>query len=130
MLHSLEVAQLKRRIDRVRAGGAENGLHADLLDLYKDIEERLETDQGEDEASEARRTGLLDMQEFILMVARETPARTLEQIVYKLALWRWHAPDLDGDELQPSDAVARSSFDDLVGLTGAAGAGSRSRESG
>ena len=47
-------------------------------------------------------------------------AKSLEDLAYKLALWRWDAPDLDDPSAAMSrcELVAYSAFRDLVNLTG------------
>ena len=48
------------------------------------------------------------------------PSRSLEDLAYKLALWRWTNPALVGEEptLSKADAIAYSAFRDLVRLVG------------
>jgi len=47
-------------------------------------------------------------------------SKSMEDLAYKLALWRWDAPDIDatGACMSRGDLVAYSAFRDLVKLTG------------
>lgn len=80
-----------------------------------------------DKLSAAARAGdtttadaLLDAQTHLMSLAAHLPAKSLEDVLFKLAFWRWDANDLDSDfaSLQRGDQIVYSVFRDLAALTG------------
>ena len=59
-------------------------------------------------------------QQVLMNTAACLPAKTYLDLVYKLAIWRWHRRDLENtlDEMSASDAIIYSLFRDLVEMTG------------
>ncbi len=56
----------------------------------------------------------------LMELVASVESKSLEDVAYKLALWRWDAPDLDDPSAGMSrcELVAYSAFRDLVNLTG------------
>ncbi|MEQ8935103.1 MAG: hypothetical protein RIE56_04860 [Amphiplicatus sp.] len=56
----------------------------------------------------------------LMELVASVEAKSLEDIAYKLALWRWDAPDLDDSSVGMSrcELVAYSAFRDLINMTG------------
>ena len=56
-----------------------------------------------------------------MRTAATLPARCTRDLLYKLALWRWDAADLDQpvEDMNRADAVLYSVFMDLVKMLGA-----------
>lgn len=60
----------------------------------------------------------LDFQTDIMDMASKTPARTVEDLYYKMQLWYWDAPDVeDLSYLGRSDRVLLSVIEDLARLS-------------
>ncbi|MGF1542975.1 MAG: hypothetical protein ACFB00_00430 [Parvularculaceae bacterium] len=94
-----------------RTVNAEDGAHARLFATYRNIETRIRKD---DQTASA----LIAAQTFVMRNAASLPALTLEDLLYKLALWRWDAPDLDqpSDRMTRYDAVAYGAFRDFAAM--------------
>lgn len=87
-----------------------------LFDLFRQIGDVLAgCEEGDPKA-----TGLMEAQTVVVRTAAAVPARTMRDLLYKLALWRWDAPNLDKptDEMCRGEAVAYSAFRDLVKALG------------
>lgn len=87
-----------------------------LFDLYRQIGEVL----AGCEDGDAKTAGLIEAQTVVIRTAAAVPVRTTRDVLYKLALWRWEAPELDKstDEMSRGDAVAYSAFRDLAKALG------------
>lgn len=74
----------------------------------------------EAEGEDADTDATYDMQTVLLQTATQHPARNQRELLFKLALWRWDAPEMDQPlgAMSRYDAVAFSVFLDLVKLTG------------
>ncbi|MEE2691062.1 MAG: hypothetical protein VX640_05935 [Pseudomonadota bacterium] len=77
--------------------------------------------QGEltEEAAEESE-GAIPAQTNLMELVASVESKSMEDLAYKLALWRWDAPDIDatGTCMSRGDLVAYSAFRDLVKLTG------------
>ena len=114
----MDVVRINQAVDEIAGGAAapgSGGDHRALFSLYRSISDRLRTDGADID-------GLIDAQTVVLRTAAALPALTAEALLYKLALWRWDAPDLspDLDDMTPFDAVAYAAFRDLAAMLGAA----------
>ena len=116
----MSVASLKNDMPD-RAADAAPGPEGDdhlkkLFDLFRQIGDVL----ADCEDGDARAAGLMEAQTVVVRTAAAVPARTMRDVLYKLALWRWDAPDLDKptDEMCRGEAVAYSAFRDLVKALG------------
>ncbi len=100
----------------VDAPEGEHSAHESLFAIYRDIESRLTAD--DDDAD-----NLIATQSVVVRSAAMLPARTVRDVLFKLALWRWDAPNIDTpiDEMMPYEAAAFSALNDLVDLTAEAG---------
>ena len=81
----------------------------------------------QDRMGEAARAGdapaadaILSAQTDLMSLAAHLPAKSPEDAVYKLALWRWDSNEIGGDfaALQRGDQILYSVFRDLVAMTG------------
>lgn len=63
---------------------------------------------------------ITDAQAALMAFVAQQPAKTTEDVLYKLALWRWDSSDIAGEitALPPADQVLYSAFRDLVQMTG------------
>lgn len=87
-----------------------------LFDLFRQIGAAL----ADCEDGDPKAAGLIEAQTVVVRTAAAVPARTMRDVLYKLAIWRWDAPDLDKptDEMSRGEAVAYSAFRDLVKALG------------
>ena len=87
-----------------------------LFAVFRQIDEVLAdcTDAGEE--ADAKAAGLIEAQTVVMRTAALLPARTARDLLYKLAIWRWDAADLDQplSDMNRNDAVAYSAFRDLA----------------
>lgn len=121
----MSVACLKKEIEELQSqAGAtpresENHL-CKLFDLFRQIEASLAACTGTDEEAEAKRAALIDAQTVVMRTAAVLPARSMTDLLYKLALWRWDSADLDQPlaEMNRKNAVAYSAFRDLAKILG------------
>lgn len=69
---------------------------------------------------ELHNTQLIEAQDRLMSIAASIQSQNEKHLAFKLALWRWDAPELDVKKrsIQRSDRVAYSAFIDLVRLTG------------
>ncbi len=69
---------------------------------------------------EIHNNNLFEAQERLMSTATTIRSKNDDHIAYKIALWRWDAPELDQRDgfIQRSDKVAYSAFKDLVRITG------------
>ncbi len=96
----------------IAAAGAASRLEA-LFREYATLEERIVADP-------AIADGLVSAQSLVMRTAAGAPARTPRDLLFKLALWRWDAPDLQTpiETLPRYNAVAVSAFRDLTAMVG------------
>lgn len=99
--------------DAAVASDAEGSPFARLFDVWSRMHAKLET-----ESADADK--LLDAQAKIMSMAAHLPAKSVEDVVYKLAFWRWDSNVLESDfsSLSRADQIVYSAFRDLVALTG------------
>ena len=91
--------------------------HQRLFAVFQKIENALTQDPNSDPTEEANRIeALIEAQTVVIRTAAALPARTAKDLMYKLALWRWDAPDLDKpiEDMERADAIAYSAFRDLA----------------
>jgi hypothetical protein len=85
-----------------------------LFRIFVEMERR-----GLETSDEDARDALLEAQTMAIELACAVRARTLRDIVFKLALWRWDTPDLGPDaDMTRNEKAAYSAFRDLVAMTG------------
>lgn len=103
---------------------AEKSHHLEnLFRKWREIELALDAHAAEDTGSihnQAECNRLIEAQSMLMNSAALTSSSTFRDLLFKLSLWRWDAPELD-DQPQRSDAIALSVFRDLVDLTGETG---------
>ncbi len=89
-----------------------------LFTVFRQIDNVLGDCAGPDELGDAKAAGLIDAQTVVIRTAAALPARSMNDLLYKLALWRWDAPELDQpiEDMNRSDAIVYSAFRDLVRL--------------
>ncbi|MEZ5891961.1 MAG: hypothetical protein R3C58_02260 [Parvularculaceae bacterium] len=95
--------------------------HQKLFEVFRNIEASLgELSAATDAESDARAEGLIEAQTVVVRTAATLPARTMKDLLYKLAIWRWDAPELDRpvETMTRSDAVAYTAFRDLAHMLG------------
>ena len=92
------------------------GVHGLLFRLYQEVEIALGA--AAMDGDEARSDALTERQDALLAAAGRLPARSTEAVAYKLALWRWDAGDLDGEEVTRAESVALSALSDLSRMAG------------
>jgi hypothetical protein len=118
----MNIIELRREIEALRLDSAPvDGCPASRLEdlckaflaCEKNLKEYNRSSGGADD--DLRADWVIEMQTIIMARAATTPAATLSDVLYKLAMWRWDAPDLD-DEMgvQRYDAMALSAFRDLA----------------
>ncbi|MEM8799149.1 MAG: hypothetical protein AAGF15_03620 [Pseudomonadota bacterium] len=112
----MDIAWLKREIEAIKSKGAPQPVliendHRTLFEMYRDIAFELETEDGNAEGLESAQTALMQ-------TSASRRAHTIHELLFKLALWRWDAPDLDipMDQMTRYDAVAYSVFRDLAAM--------------
>lgn len=84
-----------------------------LFAVWTDLNDKLAVAKADADA-------ILDAQTRLMSMAAHLPARSVEDVLYKLAFWRWDSCDLDTDfsALQRGDQIVYSAFRDLAVLTG------------
>lgn len=94
--------------------------HERLFDVFRQIDEAISACSKDDPASDDKAAGLIEAQTVVMRTAASLPARCMRDLLYKLALWRWDAADLDQpvEEMNRSDAIVYSAFLDLVKMLG------------
>ncbi len=115
----MAVASLRQEIseieaEAIRPDATETHL-GKLFELFRRIESVL-ADCAPDEEGDAKAAGLIEAQSVVMRTAAAVPARSMQDLLYKLAFWRWDAPDLDKptEDMSRSDAIVYSAFRDLV----------------
>ncbi len=113
---------ISRELDEIRTKTSpgvtpREGQHKRLFELFAELEKTIikNGEHGFDGNTETKADGLLEAQCVIMNAAASVDAHSIQDVLYKLALWRWFAPDLDhpADELEPLDAITYSAFRDL-----------------
>ncbi len=95
--------------------------HERLFEIFQEIEAAIaERPTGDDDA-DANASGLIEAQSVVIRTAAALPARCTRDLLFKLALWRWDAPDLEQpvEDMNRADAIAYSAFIDLSKMLGA-----------
>ena len=100
-----------------QAARAPIGKHRALFRLYRDIDGLLDT-LGRSALALRQRSAYVTVQAFILDSAAAIEAASLEDLTYKLALWRWDYHRCLDETWPRGDIVAASVLEDLVSITG------------
>lgn len=117
----------KTKIEPMEAAlaNAEKSHHLEnLFRKWREIEIALDAHAVEETDSihsQAECNRLIEAPSTLMNSAAMTTSTTFRDLLFKPALWRWDAPELD-DQPQRSDAIALSVFRGLVYLTGETGA--------
>lgn len=120
----MNIDSLRREIEAIgpHADGQSQDGEAALKDLFRVFRAAEASLVAYHEAScgaadDMRADWVIEMQSLIMQNAAATRAETMTGVLYKLAMWRWDAPDLeDADDVQRSDRLALSAFHDLARL--------------
>lgn len=98
-------------------GYEEDDLHRRLFELFVSLGGKIDAAEI---ANDDQVSGLKKARNLIVRIITLLQARTKRDLLYKLALWRRTAPNLDKPfgELSDLDAIAYSAYRDLVDLTG------------
>ncbi|MEX6632564.1 hypothetical protein [Hyphococcus lacteus] len=120
----MNVTCLNQEIESIQAHAApltaeRTDHHQQLFAVFKKIENALAQNTNSDAPEETKRIeGLIEAQTVVIRTAATLPARTAKDLMYKLALWRWDAPDLDKpvQDMHRADAIAYSAFRDLADM--------------
>ena len=98
----------------------EDDRHKRLFELFVAIEKALPRQDGGNPAIETKADALTQTQCDIIYAAARLEAHLIREVLFKLALWRWMAPELDQpvENMQPCDAIAYSAFRDLAKILG------------
>ena len=112
----MDISRLQEEINDIRAKATpspkkQDNHHEALFEIYRRIEADLQPD---DEKMDA----LIDAQTTIMRTASTLTASSTRDLLFKFALWRWDAPELDQPlhEMKRHDAVAYSVFCDLAAM--------------
>ena len=93
-----------------------------LFEIFVKIENVLELAEESSSTSELEEISgrLIDAQSRALQIASQIQASSAGDLLYKLALWRWDAPEINGDhtDLKRYEAVMYSTFLDLAKIVG------------
>ncbi len=118
------VSSLRREIDAIRAQihphlSTEEDHHEKLFDVFRQIDAAI-ADSGSGADDEGKAASLIEAQTVIIRTAAALPARCMRDLLYKLAIWRWDAPELDQptEDMGRADAIAYSAFLDLSKMLG------------
>ncbi len=118
----MSIQTLRTEIEDIqdpRRGSERDDHHERLFEVFLKIDAELAR-CGAGAEAEDRSASLLDAQTVLMRTAASLPARSMRDLVFKLALWRWDAPELDRpiEEMTRADAVAYSTFRDLARILG------------
>lgn len=100
-------------------GPIESSSFKQLFSVWRGLHEKLAAAAASGDAKAA--DALCDAQTSLMAMAAHLPARSIEDLLYKLAFWRWDSNDLNADfsSLQRGDQIVYSVFRDLAAMTGA-----------
>ncbi|WP_411816615.1 hypothetical protein [Hyphococcus sp. DH-69] len=120
----MNVTYLTKEIESIRNGASPAGAertdhHRQLFEVFRKIENALAVNPDPDAPETAARIdGLIEAQTVVIRTAATLPARSTEDLLYKLAIWRWDSPDLDKpvNEMNRADAIAYTAFRDLANI--------------
>src|SRR3990167_3046694 len=120
----MNITELHREIEELFSGVAPIGdgrasRLEELFNTFRACERNLDEYNRSSGGAEddVRADWVIEMQTIIMAKAAATPAATLNDVLLKLAMWRWDAPDLDEEmDAQRYDAMALSAFRDLARL--------------
>ncbi len=95
------------------AAAVEGSTFKRLFAVWTELQDKLA-------AATADADSILDAQTRLMAMASHLPAKSVEDVLYKLAFWRWDSGNLDADfsSLQRGDQIVYSAFRDLAALTG------------
>lgn len=119
-IKELQNAVVELRVENHGPGGRMETQLEELFGLFLDAEEILKDyNQSSGGAEDDKRADwVIEIESEIMAKAAKIPSDTVKGALYKLAMWRWDAADIDvpeGDMLR-SNAVAYSAFRDLARL--------------
>lgn len=93
-----------------------------LFEIFVKIEKALELAEESSNSKELEEISgrLIDAQSHALQIASKVRASSAKDLLYKLALWRWDAPEINGEytDLKRYEAVMYSTFLDLAIIVG------------
>ncbi|MBT8473807.1 MAG: hypothetical protein HKN14_13260 [Marinicaulis sp.] len=93
-----------------------------LFEIFVKIEKSLDLAEESSSSRELEEISgrLIEAQSHALQIAINIPARNARDLLYKLALWRWDAPEINGEhtDLKRYEAVTYSTFLDLAMIVG------------
>ncbi len=94
--------------------------HEKLFDVFRQIDAEIGNRNLEHDGTDERLASLIEAQTIILRTAASLPARCPRDLLYKLAMWRWDAANLDQpmEDMNRADAIAYSAFLDIVKMLG------------
>jgi len=121
----LDVSSLRKDIDDIQEHirphlAAQDDHHEKLFEVFRQIDSAIAECESGNEAEDGRAASLIEAQTVIIRTAAALPARCMRDLLYKLAIWRWDAPELDQpvEEMGRADAIAYSAFLDLSKMLG------------
>jgi hypothetical protein len=116
---------LRKEVDDIQARiqpnlNPDDDHHEKLFDVFRQIDAAIAECGSDDEAEQGRAASLIEAQTVIIRTAAALPARCMRDLLYKLAIWRWDAPELDQpvEDMGRADAIAYSAFLDLSKMLG------------
>ena len=101
--------------------------HKALFTLWVDLENSLETVNASQTASDIQTADIeqnldeiIDAQDHVAKTAYQSRAKTYEELLYKLAMWRSDTPDFETTPIHADrkDLIIYSVFRDLIKITG------------
>ncbi|GJL92892.1 hypothetical protein [Hyphococcus sp.] len=121
----MDVSSLRKEIsdiqDQIRPHlGVQEDHHEKLFDVFRQIDAAIAECSSGDAADDSRAANLIEAQSVVIRTAAALPARCMRDLLYKLAIWRWDAPEIEQPvkEMGRSDAIAYSAFLDLSKMLG------------
>lgn len=116
----MNVSSLRKEIEAVEDAArpeTQDDHHERLFELFRKLDREL-AGCGSGSDADERSASLIEAQSVLMRTAASLPARSMRDLVFKLALWRWDAPELDRpvEQMTRADAVAYSTFRDLARL--------------
>lgn len=122
----MDIANLRKEITEIQKealpqANLREDHHEKLFDVFREIDSEIGRCKPENESEDGSRlNSLIEAQTIVLRTASSLPARCLRDLLYKLAMWRWDAADLDQpmEDMNRADAMAYSAFLDIVKMLG------------
>lgn len=69
-------------------------------------------------AEDADEDRYIDLQDIVISLMEVIPCQSLEDVLYKLAIWRWETLDKDPDAAGRGERLAYSALRDIAAMTG------------